>query len=241
MLSTQELKAMFGSPSKALLLIRKDAQAQSGAANLQSMKKLLSGMDLSDQTLSQSELLQVQYNPASLKIQASAMPAEMQSIQQADGSGSAHLQSGPPSMVLSVQLLFDAVNNQDAFMADKFRLSMADVAAAGAGIADIYSVRPQMNGLIGMIMGKSSRNVLFQWRDFSFEGTVTEVSASYLMFNMKGNPIRGSVNLTIAQGITDGGYAGYWSDAFEKCFSSRASQGKNMLEKAGNLVNLNII
>lgn len=240
MLGSQELKAMFGSPSKALLLVRKEAQPADPAKKLSAVKKLLSGMSVPEQTLTQSEVLQVQYNPASLKLQALAMPAEMNSMQQENGGGSATQQAGPPTIVLSVELLFDAVNNKDAFMADKFRLSTGDVASTVTGIMNTYSVRPQINGLIGMLMGKSSRNVLFQWRDFSFEGTVIEAKASYLMFNMQGNPIRGSVSMSIIQGITDGGYEGYWKGAFDKCFSSKASKGKKLLEKGSNLLNLNI-
>jgi hypothetical protein len=91
-------------------------------------------------------ILRVQYNPSSLTISANATPMDMKSLQQGNIEDSMIVQnSRPPSVVLGVQLIFDAVNNKDAFMFEKFRLSPTDIAAdiAGAIMGREYTVQPQ--------------------------------------------------------------------------------------------------
>ena len=127
-------------------------------------------------------------------------------------------------------------------MADKFRLSVGDAVSAGTAIAQTvkggYTVRPQIDGLMGVIMDMNTRGVAFVWQDMVFEGQVSDLRSSYDMFNMTGNPISGSIDMSITQNL-DGESLNAWDKALDRCFTSGMA-GKNPLEKMGNLVNFNI-
>lgn len=230
-------------PAKALLIIKQTVSRTSapGIKNIQAMQKALSGLPVTVDC-DQSEIMRVQYNPSSLSISANASTIQVKSMQQSTENTAVQQQERPPSIVLTVQLLFDAVNSKDAFMADKFRLSAGDLVSAGAAISKTvkggYTVRPQIDGLMGMMMDMNTRSVAFVWQDMVFEGQVSDVQATYNMFNMSGNPISGSVRLSITQNLDDTSISN-WDRALETCFSKGMS-GKNAFEKAGNLVNINL-
>lgn len=165
--------------------------------------------------------IRVQYNPSSLSISATANEVEVeQEIR--PGLGSAKKQKKQPaSVTLTVQLIFDAVNVKDAFGLEKFRVSAGDAGNAAAAIDKMgtggYSVRTQMEGLLGMISDTANSGVDFIWQDLHFQGQVTRMQSSYTMFSVSGEPIRGTVNMTISQKLGSGGQK-YWDNAFVRCF-----------------------
>lgn len=230
-------------PAKALLIIKGTPSRATvpGAKNIQAMQKVLEGTPVSVDC-AKSEIMRVQYNPSSLSIRANASTIQINSVQQPGEIGAVQQQERPPSIVLSVKLLFSAVNSKDAFMADKFRLSAGDAASAGTAIAQTvkggYSVRPQIDGLMGVIMDMDTRGVAFVWQDMVFEGQVSDLRSSYDMFNMSGNAISGSIDMSITQNL-DGASLSAWDKALDQCFTS-GMVGKNPLEKVGNFINLNV-
>lgn len=230
-------------PAKALLVIKGTPSRATvpGAKNIQAMEKVLAGLPVKVDC-AQSEIMRVQYNPSSLSIRANAQSIKVNSMQKPGESAGVRQEEQPPSIVLSVKLVFTAVNSKDAFMADKFRLSASDAVSDGAAIAQAvnggYTVRPQIDGLMGVIMDMDTRGVAFVWQDMVFEGQVSSLSSSYNMFNMSGNPISGSIDMSITQNISEASVTA-WDKALDQCFTSGMA-GKNPLEKAGNLINLNL-
>ena len=72
-----------------------------------------------------THVMTVQYNPSTLSIQANAESIPFTYLQQNIDNGIPNQNLRPPMVVLSVQLVFDAVNTQDAFMLDKLRLGLS--------------------------------------------------------------------------------------------------------------------
>lgn len=194
-----------------------------------------------------ARVLHVQYNPSSITLSANASAMQMKHLQSNVDEAIPNVMVLPPSVLMRVDLVFDAVNNKDAFMFEKFRVSVSDAAAIGAGIAKAaksspFSVQAQTNGLICALMQNSTRYVTFRWADMSFTGEIKEVSARYTMFSVSGRPIRSTVTLQIAQQVSERGDVQYWNNAFDKCFGTQNTGGATSSvsagQKVGNLLNI---
>jgi hypothetical protein len=129
--------------------------------------------------------------------------------------------SRPPSVVLGVQLIFDAVNNKDAFMFEKFRLSPTDIAAdiAGAILGREYTVQPQTNALLAMVMRDSTRVVTFKWAERTFTPSDRN-KRRYTMFSVSGSH-PDVVPLRLTQLVESTADSTYWDTAFDNCFGGR--------------------
>jgi len=249
--------SITGNTKKALLIIQKDDEesddtqiATKTASALESASLLGSQMEklaLKKLSLSGYHVLTVQYNPSTITIQANAMTVPVQYLQQNIDNGIPNQNFRPPSVVMTVDLVFDAVNNKDAFMFEKMRVSTGDALAAGAAIVknlkgEGYSVQPQTNALVACLLRESTRNVIFKWADLTFGGEVTEVSARYTMFSVSGKPIRSQVKLNITQQVNGKSNTSYWDKAFDKCFGDKyvekESGGKDIGQRMGNLLNI---
>lgn len=252
-------RSLIGNPRKALLILHKDSATAPDSASVarrtEEVMEAVSEMGdggisatlgaLNAAGLRNYQVLQVQYNPSSISIQANAQPQPTTYLQQHLDSGVPNSLDRPPSVVLSTELVFDAVHNKDAFMLEKFRLSLGDLVQTGTGIAGAvkgsFSVQKQTNGLIGMIMRDSTRNVTFKWADMAFTGEVMEVQAKYTMFSVSGKPVRSVVRLNITQKVDSKADMKYWDKAFDNCFgddSGSGGAGGKSADMAGNLLNV---
>ncbi len=129
---------------------------------------------------------------------------------------------------LSVQLIFDEMNIQDAFVREGNLLTNPTIGNVVGTIQSIavnrkggYSVKKQTEGLISLLTFQQTREVIFTWCEMFFHGNVTDISAQYTMFNKIGNPIRSTVDLTIRQADTGQEFVSdkqYWDDAFTAAF-----------------------
>lgn len=177
----------------------------------------------------------VQYNPAKLRISTRAGSFQQPVV------GSAITTYNqitiPPQTVLDVELIMEAINNQDAFMFDKFTgvapsALMSDVQGGMASFMEEgCSVRKQVEGIIGLMMDPYTRQVVFCWSDMEFRGELTGVTANYTMFNPIGNPICARVNLSIQQNNPVPEVVEYWNKAFTSTFGD---QKKNNSVVNGN-------
>ncbi len=187
--------------------------------------------------------LVVQYNPSSIAIQANAESVRFQNLQQnLDNAVPANLVR-PPSVVMSVELVFDDMNIADSFMVEKFTsgLSAQTVSnVVNAALKKTFSVQSQINAFIGLMQDDTTRNIKFQWADMSFVGEVTEAQARYTMFSTSGRPVRGTVRLNITQQVDDKADASYWDTAFQKFFADGVNEvgARSGLDKVQNLINI---
>lgn len=191
----------------------------------------------------QTNVMQVQYNPASLSIQANAEAIPFTYLQKNIDNGIPHQSPRPPMVVLSVELIFDAMNPKDAFMQEKFSLSTGGAVSSVAGALQAgkggYTVQPQTDGLIAALMKPSTRVVTFRWADMAFTGHLIEVQAEYTMFSVSGKPIRSKVQMNIAQQVESDADIQYWDKALDTMFTGDGEAGgKGLGQTMGNLLNL---
>ena len=193
-------------------------------------------------------VLQVKYNPSSIRF---STRAGSYTHCGAGGMGVNEVtqMTIPAQTTMSVDLIFDDVNIQDAFMWEKFGVTAGSAISSVAGAVkqvtkEGYSVQAQIDGLVALITQSESRNVVFYWSEMAFAGEVTNVNATYTMFNPQGHPIRGKVTLSIFQldNEKDSADSLYWDNAFTKLFGDYTEDGdasdSRFLDKLGNIINL---
>lgn len=209
--------------------------AATAGSTLSEVSANLSGAGLS----MKNYVMQVQYNPSSLMFQANAQSIPFTFLMQNVDEAVPNQNFRPPMVVLSVELVFDAMTPSDAFLMDKARL--AETAAAGvvSAVKGGYTVQPQTDGLIAAMLRPQTRLVTFRWADMAFTGHMIEAKADYTMFSASGRPIRSKVRMNIAQQVESTADVEYWNDALDKMFESGSFQNlKSAAQAAGNLLNL---
>lgn len=186
-----------------------------------------------------NHVMQVQYNPSSLMFQANAQAVPFTFLMQNVDEGVPNQNYRPPMVVLSVELVFDAMTPTDAFMMDRRRLAETAEAGIAAAVKGEYTVQPQTDGLMAAILRPQTRLVTFRWADMAFTGHMIEAKADYTMFSAGGRPIRSKIRMNIAQQVESQGDIQYWNDALDKMFQSGDFQNlKNAAQRVGNLINL---
>lgn len=242
----------LGSAQKALLIIHKmDASmvdsSQVAASAENALRGAAAGAAAASAALRgagmKSNVMSVQYNPTSLSIQANAEAVPFTYLQKNIDNGIPNQSPRPPMVVLSVELMFDAMNPKDAFMAEKFSLSTGGTVSSVAGAVQAakggYTVQPQTDGLIAALMRPSTRVVTFRWADMAFTGQLIEVQAEYTMFSVSGKPVRSKVRMNIAQQVESNADIQYWNKALDSMFSAGdTAGGKGAGQTLGNLLNL---
>ena len=146
---------------------------------------------------------QVKFNPTTLQLSGHSGGSIQKSDYDNNGKGGNTLGRGDTTVTMSVQLLFDACDPQDAFMADKSNTSVTSM-ATGIGKAVLtgfnkkkISVQSDVEGFIGAIRNPNTRIITFHWGKISYSGVLRSVRTVYTMFNITGDPIRATMDLSI--------------------------------------------
>lgn len=246
--------AALGNVPKALLVIHHvdsgSIDSTKVAANTQNaLTKAASTTGVSTPSVPtfQEHTMVVQYNPSTLSLQANAEAIPFGHLLDNVDSGIPSQNLRPPMVVLSVELLFDAMNPEDAFMMDKMRLPVGKIVSDVSGIVQNvkhggYTVQPQTDGLVAALLRPETRVVTFRWADMAFTGQLIEVRADYTMFSVSGKPIRSKVSMSIAQQVESDADIAYWDKALEKVFGKMEhtvlAELKDSNQKVSNLLNL---
>ena len=152
-------------------------------------------------------------------------------------------------ITMTVKLIFDQVDPQDAFMSDKFTLSYTSVTkGAVKGVKKLLgkktnSVQTQVEGFIGALRNENTREITFAWGKMCYTGILNRISSQYTMFSVTGEPIRAVVTLTMvcADENIEGNTMGNWEDQYKKAFGGGESFSLvNSAQKVGNLFNFNL-
>jgi hypothetical protein len=201
---------------------------------------------LSGALSSVKDTLNVHYNPSSIRFDASADSTVAKLLENHMDSSIPSSQKREASIVMSVDLIFDAVNNLDAFHEDKFKIAPSNFISAGAAIAtnvfgDGYSVLKETQGLVALMTDNETRRVAFAWSEMCFTGFVQQVQAKYTMFSPSGKPIRSKVALSLMQLLDDSG-AKDWDSKFDKFFGAMDSaadiRGKSYFQEMQKFINI---
>ena len=188
------------------------AKLEEGSAEEQSLKLALNSF----------QSMTVQYNPSSIQINAVAGG----DYTQLQGPGDAGIRNvvqvtRPSSLTLRVQLVFDKINQTNAFSIYNQGFALGTVVNGVTSMVREYTIQPQVEGLISLLTYKNTRQVIFIWSEMFFHGELQGVEANYTMFNKQGKPIRATVDLMIKQSDSNKAFATdheYWDKAFTKSF-----------------------
>lgn len=193
-----------------------------------------------------TRIFSVQFNPSSFDIYATSLDVQkLNTVRDEDGSQRAFTDSAvAPTVEMSVELIFDHVTISDAFMVDKLRQGVFNTGlnaiASLAGGKPVYTVRTEVEGLIGALRNSHTRTVTFTWADFSFKGTLKDVAAEYTMFSPEGRPIRAKVMLRIRQEQSDESRAAWKSDFVTAFSPAGATSLADKVRSATNLINIGL-
>ncbi len=182
---------------------------------------------LKDQAIDYNREFTVQFNPSSMQLTSYHYTST--DITKADGSQadqSIGRTSPYPDMVFSVNLLFERVVAEEAFVQDTMFKSISTLGktAVKAGFDAITggfeTVQNMVEGFVGVIRNQRTRRICFSWNNMSYEGVLNNVRSKYTMFDLYGRPIRGEVYLSIR--LSDMQVSetnmGYWQDAYDNAF-----------------------
>ena len=174
--------------------------------------------------------MEVQYNPASLQMQTVGGALEKYTAMGNDTNNSLVATDKKTSTYLTVQLVFEDINVNDAFGAATQESGVVGGASNAADMVvsnvttltgDGYSVRRQVEGIISLLMLKRTRQMIFVWNNMFFHGELLSVDASYTMFNKQGHPIRALVNMQLQQTNANACFASdleYWDEVLDTVF-----------------------
>ena len=172
----------------------------------------------------------VQYNPASIRMQTQGGTIKKYTAMGEATSNAFHSVDKASATTLSVQLVFEDINNSDAFPATMLAEPNANASQIANGGTSVvvkalggYSVRRKVEGMISLLLMERTRQVIFVWNDMFFHGKVIGVNAAYTMFNPSGNPIKATVDMQIRQTNSNASFKSdkqYWVDALDKGFSA---------------------
>lgn len=191
--------------------------------------------------------VRVQYNPATVSFSTYARETKLENKESNETSAeSTYQNTNTASTAMSIDLIFDDVNNFDAFMSEKMMLSAGTVASALSKQMGGHSEISNIFAFINLLNCSNNRQVTFYWSEFSFQGELISVNTEFTMFNRKGNPIRGKVSLGIQQDYSHKGIDKNENErAFDRLFGgdmfTSSETGAGMIkDRAGNLLNLNL-
>jgi len=189
----------------------------------------------------------VQFNPSSLRLSGhSGGMANMLDYHEGNNNEATY-GSVVTTVSLSVELLFDSMDPQDAFAGDKTNLAPTNVAK---GVANAFlskkkkkTVQRQVEGFIGALRNEHTRLITFNWGDFCYSGVLRNVNAEYTMFNVTGEPVRAIVALSImcADASLWPNSLAVWQERYKQSFnkgSESFSKTTTFEQKAGSLLNL---
>ncbi len=184
---------------------------------------------------------------------------QQQGEEQKDKKGSIAYGPGKTYIDFSVSLLFDKVDNQDAFLEDKLAMSptslgkgVAKAVKNGIGRnfgkaeddpnrkAEGYTVQPEVEGFIAALRNENTRLITFHWGDFYCTGILRNVNAVYTMFSINGRPIRATVDLTVTCADSEIFPRNIlsWNKLYQKSFSNGSESFVKYDQKAKSLINL---
>ncbi len=144
----------------------------------------------------------LQFNPLKISINGLGGGNYAISTYGAQGDGSAG-KANASRVTVSIDILFDDVNNLDAFAEDKLNATNAAGAASALatginkGLGRSYTVRPQVEGFHAAMRIFDRTLVKFVWGNQSYEGELIGFNSKYIMFSPTGNPIRATGTMNI--------------------------------------------
>lgn len=218
----------------------KDAAKSAGKAALNSAAGVI-GLDpsLFGDKEGAPNTFYVQFNPASISFDATATLPEDKTKQTANpsepgstpaserGSVQAFLKGNDVNIRMNIQLVFNDVNVDDAFLGNRLSpisgeavQSLAKSAVKMSGYNKKgFSVRDDVQALTYACRSNKFRRCHFIWGNTTMKGLLDGVDAQYKMFNTKGEPIHAVVNISML--LLDGApEVDTWDEMYKEAFGT---------------------
>ncbi len=197
----------------------------------------------------------VQFNPASLTITGDAPDPTLAAQYDRPEVKEEKPKDTDVKVVYSIsfQLIFDDCDLNDAFLENKLLGSYSNPISMGAGMVsklkgdNAHSVRPQMEAFIAAARGEQDalNTVTLYWGSMSYRGYMNSLDCKYTMFNPAGEPIRGTVDISLMMNHDSSTSTSYnrliLSDSYDNVFGTKAkAEGSGFdkfKKKSSNLLN----
>jgi hypothetical protein len=185
------------------------------------------------------KIFRVQYNPSELEVTSNAAVESQSDLLKGDAFMNISGSHRSGNMGLSVKLWFDKMSAGSSFMMEK---NVAPTSASGLTniirtAAREESVQKEVEGFIAALRSPYTRIITFHWADFIFTGSLTGVSAEYVMFSTSGLPVRARVTLNVKQEAGGADMQG-WIKDFDTAFENDSSSLVPVAQRASNLLNM---
>ncbi len=168
--------------------------------------------DITGNFAKDTEQLEVQFNPAELKISASTKKSRPQT-----GIDVKHKKAQYGSLgvqvSVSIPLIFDVSDEKDGVIGN----NISNKLKKGNDLA------AKVDKFIETIKDPYLRNIRFSWGNLLYEGKLYSVDVNYTMFNRDGSPIRASVDLELLCRNEDG--KSYWDERCQQMIGKEAGNG----------------
>ena len=193
------------------------------------IEDLASALADNESMFASGKQFKVQFNPATLHLRASGGGyVEIKNFLDISGnkSNDTSYSYGPSpfSVLMDVDLIFNKVNPNDAFL--EMLQSPGTFKGAGNTVLSLldktpsYSVQNEIEGLIAATRCFSTCLLSFNWGKLCYSGVLQNLEANYTMFNPKGEPIAGTVHLSmilLEEGVNEKNM-GKWYRAYNEAF-----------------------
>lgn len=181
------------------------------------------------------KVFKVQFNPISLQIssQGGGEIVQKSAYAQSKAGTTIEMSVTMPHVEMAVQLIFDGLtDNYKAFAGDLANFSSTNLVNEGVGLAEgmvsdalggtkAVGVQSVVEGFIGAMRNKYTRQVCFEWGDLYYEGELKSINATYTMFDSVGRPVRAKVNMAIylEDENVNNTDMGHWESAYDEIFA----------------------
>ncbi len=189
----------------------------------------------------------VQFNPNTIRLSGHSGGLVKKTDYKRAGNGAIEYGPGKTYIDFSVSLFFDKVDPQDAFLEDKLQIASPVNAAKGVAKAVLTaagkksnSVQPEVEGFIAALRNQHTRTITFHWGDFNYTGMLRNVNAVYTMFNINGQPVRATVDLTMtcADSELAKNSVKTWNNLYKESFSNGSESFVQLSQQAKTLINI---
>lgn len=181
---------------------------------------------------------EVQYNPSTITVRTMSGTHRQKKPGMA---GETEYEDVPmPTFTeFTITLVFEAINNSDAFISatDTPSLTAANLIGAGTNIVNktldatkdpedrnSYTVRRNVQGFLALMTRTAWRDITFFYGRSCFHGILMSVEPKYKMFNKAGEPIYAEVEVSMRQGTNSEADNKIWEDSFLNVVNFQANE-----------------
>jgi len=176
-----------------------------------------------------SKSFTVPFNPASFSLSGNAGGnIEINDFSDGNTGRNVSYMAAPLTIRMDVDLILNDVDPSDAFLETNATniKGVANTAKKALGMANGHSIRKEVEGLIAATRSFESSIVSFNWGAMSYCGELERLDADYKMFNPAGEPIAGTVHMTILlidKGVNEKSM-GKWCKAYQDAFADKGAR-----------------